>query len=143
MKMNKKGFTLVELLAVIVILAIVMLVGVTAVGPVMEKTRKNAIIDEGLTIMDAALLAYESDEAFSETTITLGKAVSIDKLGSYYTKKDAGFEGTVIVSKDLDSDEITTSYCLWNSNTGYGIENGSASTTVSDIDKFDENPCEQ
>ena len=35
MRNNKKGFTLVELLAVIVILAVVMLIGITAMGPIM------------------------------------------------------------------------------------------------------------
>ena len=42
MKLNKKGFTLVELLAVIVVLAIIALIGFTAVGPIVESSRKSA-----------------------------------------------------------------------------------------------------
>ena len=34
MRLNKKGFTLVELLAVIVVLAIIALIGFGAVGPI-------------------------------------------------------------------------------------------------------------
>ena len=53
-KLNKKGFTLVELLAVIVILAVVMLIAVTAVGPLMTKARKSALGTEGVGMVNAA-----------------------------------------------------------------------------------------
>ena len=41
--MNKKGFTLVELLAVIVILAILMAIAATNLGPVIDNTRRNSM----------------------------------------------------------------------------------------------------
>ena len=41
MKLNKKGFTLVELLAVIVVLAIIALIGFTSIGGVIENTNKS------------------------------------------------------------------------------------------------------
>lgn len=44
MKLNKKGFTLVELLAVIVVLAIIALIGFGAVGPIIEDSRMNAAV---------------------------------------------------------------------------------------------------
>ncbi|MBR1413165.1 MAG: type II secretion system protein [Bacilli bacterium] len=56
---NKKGFTLIELLAVIVILAVVMLIAATAVLPMMTKSRKNALLDEGVALEKAAKLAYQ------------------------------------------------------------------------------------
>ena len=54
MKNNKKGFTLVELLAVIVILAVVILIAVTAVIPRMNKAKRKAFDDEALAYIKAA-----------------------------------------------------------------------------------------
>lgn len=54
MKNNKKGFTLVELLAVIVILAVVILIAVTAVIPRMNKAKERAFEDEALAFIKAA-----------------------------------------------------------------------------------------
>lgn len=54
MKNNKKGFTLVELLAVIVILAVVILIAVTAIIPRMNKAKKKAFGDEALAFIKAA-----------------------------------------------------------------------------------------
>ena len=42
MKNNKKGFTLVELLAVIVVLAIIILIAMPSVMSAMDKARRNA-----------------------------------------------------------------------------------------------------
>ena len=42
-KMNKKGFTLVELLAVIVILAILMAIAATNLGPVIDNSRRSSM----------------------------------------------------------------------------------------------------
>ena len=67
---NKKGFTLVELLAVIVILAVVMLIAVTAVGPMMTKSRKSALGVEGVGAVDAAKAAFQAEQLNSESGIT-------------------------------------------------------------------------
>ena len=61
MKKNKKGFTLVELLAVIVILAVVMLIGITSIGPLMANSRKSALRSDGLDLMNAAKTAYQAE----------------------------------------------------------------------------------
>ena len=52
MKNNKKGFTLVELLAVIVILALIMSVAVVSMGSVLETARKNTMKETAATIID-------------------------------------------------------------------------------------------
>ena len=61
MRNNKKGFTLVELLAVIVILAVVMLIGITSMGPIMANSRKSALKSDGIDLMNAAKTAYQAE----------------------------------------------------------------------------------
>ncbi len=49
---NKKGFTLVELLAVIVILALIMGIAVVSISGVLESTRKSTYRETALTIIN-------------------------------------------------------------------------------------------
>ena len=86
--MNKKGFTLVELLAVIVVLAIVMLIDVQAVLPQMEKARRQAMVLEGQTIIEAAQSYYISEALKASgdglpTTNNTYKCVKISTLENY------------------------------------------------------------
>lgn len=53
MKMNKKGFTLVELLAVIVILAIIALIATPIILGVIDDARKGAAKSSALGFVDA------------------------------------------------------------------------------------------
>ena len=50
---NKKGFTLVELLAVIVILGILLVVAVPAVNSILTKSKQKAAKDDALMIIKA------------------------------------------------------------------------------------------
>lgn len=107
MKMNKKGFTLVELLAVIVILAVVMLIGITAVGPLMNRARKGAFNTEIATVSKAAEEAL-SAEMMTNSTIssTTDYCVKVSDLcdNGYYSKgcssSDDGYSGSVLVKAD-------------------------------------------
>ena len=58
MRKNSKGFTLVELLAVIVILAIIALITTPIILNVIEQSRKNAAVDKAWGTIDAVRLAY-------------------------------------------------------------------------------------
>ena len=51
-KMNKKGFTLVELLAVIVILALIMAIAVVSMSGIMTGARQNTMKETGLQIIN-------------------------------------------------------------------------------------------
>ena len=51
--MNKKGFTLIELIAVIIIIAVVMLIAVPSVSSIIDNSRKNAYIDIAKNYVDA------------------------------------------------------------------------------------------
>ncbi len=74
-KLNKNGFTLVELLAVIVILAVVILVAVNNVIPQMNKAKAGAFKTEALSFLDGAEQYYTSQQ------MTNGKFNEDDKDG--------------------------------------------------------------
>ena len=58
---NKKGFTLVELLAVIVVLAIVMSLAVVAITNVLDSTRKNSFVADAKSFLEGAHQLVSAD----------------------------------------------------------------------------------
>ena len=62
MKNNNKGFTLVELLAVIVVLAIVMGIAAVAITNVLDSTRKNAYVASAKQFIAGAKTLVNADE---------------------------------------------------------------------------------
>lgn len=97
---NKKGFTLVELLAVIVILAVIILIAVNAVLPQMRKARKNSFIDEAINFAKAAETAYVSDQISGESNTCYTVKYLQEK---YVSKADAKYDGYVQLTIDGDS----------------------------------------
>ena len=81
-KFKKKGFTLVELLAVIVILAVVILIAVTAVIPRMNKAKKGVAEDTVYSVLKTGQLFYQSlsmdKENFDKVEIVFSKRMTID-----------------------------------------------------------------
>ncbi|MFC0522448.1 prepilin-type N-terminal cleavage/methylation domain-containing protein [Pontibacillus salicampi] len=85
---NEKGFTLVELLAVIVILGIIAAIAVPAIGSIIGNTKDEAHNANAITMIEASRIAYASG--------TDTETVDTDKDG-YYMKTliAAGYlEGT-------------------------------------------------
>ena len=75
---NKKGVTLVELLAVIVIMGIIAAIAVPAIGGLIENTRKNAAIAQLDQMVEAAnLYALNAEDAEDVLVSVLGLDVSI------------------------------------------------------------------
>ena len=66
---NEKGLTLIELLAVIVILAIISAIAVPAIGNIIENTRYNAAKADAINVLNAANL-YFTDEP-DQTSVTV------------------------------------------------------------------------
>ena len=62
MKDKNKGFTLVELLAVIVVLAIIMIIAVPSVLSSMDNARKNTFVIEARKILNSAMAKRQSNE---------------------------------------------------------------------------------
>ncbi len=69
---NKKGFTLVELLAVIVVLAIVMGIAAVAITNVLDSTRRNAYVASAKQFIAGAKTLVNSDMM----SIQLGEAAT-------------------------------------------------------------------
>ena len=67
---NKKAFTLIELLAVIVILGVIMVIAVPAVTKYIDKSRKDGFTKTASGVVDAARLYYSNEYGnSSESTI--------------------------------------------------------------------------
>lgn len=74
-RLNQKGLTLIELLAVIVILAIVAAIAIPAIGNVIENSRYKAVKADAINVLNAANLYYtENPSVTSPVTVTLLKS---------------------------------------------------------------------
>jgi len=95
-KKKKKGFTLIELLAVIVILAVIILLAVNVIIPLINKSRKKALIDEAHVYMNAAL-NYRAIDGDSNSTSP--SCITITELNHEYVKKSSDkYKGVVKIN---------------------------------------------
>jgi len=86
---NEKGLTLVELLAVIVILGIIAAIAVPSIGGIIEKSRVNAAIADGQNALAAANLyfvEYQDDEDGKVDVDTLVKGNFLQDQGTLKTE---------------------------------------------------------
>ncbi len=77
--MNKKGFTLLELLAVIIILAIIALITTPTVLNVINNARRDAAKDKAWGIMKAVEYAYTEEQSNTGATVALPVEVNFSK----------------------------------------------------------------
>ena len=107
-RLNKKGFTLVELLAVIVVLAVLVLIATTAVVPRMNRARKEAFKTEVSTIYNAALEYF----AMSELTATPATCADYSKLVPDYlaAKGLSGYQIKIKKAEDNNGNIIENKY---------------------------------
>lgn len=93
---NKEdGFTLVELLGVIVILGLIIAIAVPALGNIMSKAEENTADAQKELVLDAAQLYFVEKPSTAEVTITVKDL------------KTAGFLQDKDNSKIEDTDKIT------------------------------------
>ncbi len=117
MKLNKKGFTLIELIATIVILGLVASIGAYSITKVMEQSRKNnynllvanihsaavnyynycrfeysskTIVDSGSPNGNNCTFLKNASNSMTLTNVTLGRLVAAGFLTSNKTKEDVG-----------------------------------------------------
>lgn len=106
--MNKKGFTLVELLGVIVILSIIMLIAIPNVTSVLDKNKRENYL------ADAKKLVTQAEYEIRSSNIEKPSSSQIFKITLDYL-------GTSDVSKDSDGNEYdtTNSYVIVVRKNGY------------------------
>ena len=76
---NKKGFTLVELLAVIVVLAIIMVIATTQINNVIKKSRGDSFYDSVVMIeKNAKMLCTSNDSNITMSDLISTSDISLD-----------------------------------------------------------------
>ena len=121
---NTKGFTLVELLAVIVILAVVMTMAVSMVGPLMARSRKGALGEEGLGLIEQAKQAYQLQQmkpsgAIKSTSTVCFSLAWLHNNGFFEKGSENGYTGSVLIKYNSGN----YSYSFWISNGTYTFTN--------------------
>ncbi|MFL8937636.1 type IV pilin protein [Rossellomorea oryzaecorticis] len=83
---NDKGLTLVELLAVIVILGIIAAIAVPSIGGIINKSKDDAKVADALQIISAAKLAQAEDSSKTQWEYNPAEGSTAASLESYLTK---------------------------------------------------------
>ena len=97
-KNNRKGFTIVELVIVIAVIAILATVLVPTFGDMIEKSKQTAIIEEAKNLYTDYMIKHASDDDFTDDVV-----IEID--GKYYAVKD----GALILDTDGEKAKEFTS----------------------------------
>nr|WP_090741840.1 type II secretion system protein [Mesobacillus persicus] len=125
---NQKGLTLIELLAVIVILGIIAAIAVPAIGGIINKTEKDAKVSEGIQIVNSAKM-YMSAHQHKVTDATKPgiMVLSDTDLSAYLDNAASGF--TVNVKKDTTTGKYTYEVASHDSETLVGDKTTPATET--------------
>jgi prepilin-type N-terminal cleavage/methylation domain-containing protein len=102
--MNKKGFTLIEVLAVIVILGILTMIGIYAISSNIEHSRKSAFIDSGINYVGKMMDMRTQDQLPIDVNDYRGILIPIDKL--------KGNDRTTDISTSFGDLDLNSSYVV-------------------------------
>ena len=106
-KLNKKGFTLVELLAVIVVLAIIIIIAMPNIIRAMNNARMGTFITYGRRIINTATGQFEGDRMMG----TEKKCYTLADMGM----TSGNYKGRVVIN-DNDPQNITYTVHLTDNN---------------------------
>ena len=108
---NEKGLTLIELLAVIVILGIIAAIAVPAIGNIVNDSRDKAIVSDALNIIAGAKLAHIETKCGTAGCDATALAGYID--GSVPSTVVVTLAGAEWQIKGYDFTDIATSDANW------------------------------
>ena len=127
--MKNKGFTLVELLAVIVILAVISLIATPMILGVIETAKKGAAESSALGYIDAVEKQIMMNQLDSTKTNIVDRTYSVEEL----TELGVTIKGTVPTGNVTIENSQVSNYILGVN--GYVVENGTT-TKVNNTQKY-------
>ena len=127
MCLNKKGFTLVELLSVIVILSVIVLIATNAVVPMADSARKQVLAMEANTLVKAAQTLYIQDNSGSSACYSYDELIN----SGLIEKDDENYTGSISIEVGEDGNYT---YKIWLSNGQYMINGVSPDVTSDDVE---------
>ncbi|MEH7379779.1 prepilin-type N-terminal cleavage/methylation domain-containing protein [Bacillus sp. JJ1533] len=104
---NQKGLTLIELLAVIVILGIIAAIAVPAIGNVINNTKEKAAYADAQQIIESARLYITAENPEFNANNKLALDQSSEKFKAYYDK--AG-NFSLTATRDASSGKLTFAF---------------------------------
>ena len=147
-RLNKKGFTLVELLAVIVILALLMVVATSTIGGTLTNAKKNTLRTEAQKMLTAIYgeakssymlssnlsnMTTSTDSTLAMTGYTVYKYVD-GKYTGYFSFSNAN---TTLVSMCFEYNKTTAAELAFTLSPGTAISiNGSDTSATPQLDTY-------
>ncbi|MEK4403909.1 prepilin-type N-terminal cleavage/methylation domain-containing protein [Sporosarcina sp. FSL K6-6792] len=129
---NEKGLTLVELLAVIVILGIIAAIAIPSIGGIIQGTREKAVIADAQNTLAAANLYFTENNSLDGATVLLKSSETVDGLVGAYLD-DAGSLQSATVTKVATGNTIVFSGTAGNKKVETSA--GLTKKSLSDLDK--------
>lgn len=127
MCLNKKGFTLVELLSVIVILSVIVLIATNAVVPMADSARKQVLAMEANTLVKAAQTLYVQNNSGNSACYSYDELIN----SGLIEKDDENYMGSISIEVGEDGNYT---YKIWLSNGQYMINGVSPDVTSDDVE---------
>lgn len=98
---NEKGLTLVELLAVIVILGIIAAIAVPSIGGIIQGSREKAVIADAQNALSAASLYFVDNNTADDQGVNLATLVSTD-----FIEDTGNLNNDIIITKKAKSANV-------------------------------------
>lgn len=130
--LNRKGFTLVELLSVIVILSVIVLIATNAVVPMADSAKKQVLAMEANTLVKAAQTLYVQESSSSSKCYTYDELIN----SGLIEKDDDSYTGSISINVGEDGNY---SYKIWLSNGQYMINGVTPDVTSDDVEASADN----
>lgn len=141
MKVNKRGFTLIEILAVIVILAVLAVITIPIVMGIIEDTRKNRFLEDVKSII-SAIEQYNSENDMKAIGSYVVKQKDVEYKGDEnVSNKKVSFKGNFdgagaaflnksgLIRLEIENDK----WCVHGTNKEYLIDEGDCSQVGQDL----------